>query len=187
MAELPLPSTPSQTAGPFLHLALDWPDGPEVVPAGTPGAVLITGRVLDGDGAPVTDGLVEVWGADPDGRFDHPDDPRGARPGAGGFGRCATDAAGGYRFRTPRPGPLPTRDGGTAAPHLDVSVFARGLLDRLVTRIYFPDEPANDHDPVLRGLTADDRGRLTAVRSPDGSLRFDIHLQGPDETPFFDL
>ncbi len=183
-----LGSTPSQTVGPFLHLALDWPDGPTVVDASTPGAVRVSGRLLDGAGAPVTDGLVEIWGADPDGRFDHPDDPRGR--GAGrfrGFGRCATDGDGAFWFRTLEPGPLPAGDGATEAPHLDVSIFARGLLDRLVTRMYLPDHPANAADPVLSGLDPADRARLTATRLADGSLRFDLHLQGPAETPFFVL
>jgi len=180
-------STPSQTVGPFLHIALDWPDGPSVVAPDAPGAVLVTGRLVDGAGEPVADGLVEIWGADADGRFDHPDDPRGAVPGFRGFGRCPTDADGAYWFRTVEPGPLPAGDGATEAPHLDVSIFARGLLDRLVTRMYLPDHPANAADPVLSGLDPDDRRRLTAIRLADGSLRFDLHLQGPDETPFFQL
>ena len=128
-----LPLTPSQTAGPFLAIGLPWADGPYVMPEGTPGAIMIGGRVLDGAGAPVTDAMVETWQADPDGRFAHPDDPRGSSEAAGfrGFGRCLTDAAGRYRVTTLRPGRLPSADGGWEAPHLDVSVFARGLLDRL--------------------------------------------------------
>jgi protocatechuate 3,4-dioxygenase, alpha subunit len=182
-----LPQTPSQTIGPFFAVGLPWPDGPDVVAAGTPGAVLIAGRVTDGAGDPVPDALVETWQADPAGRFAHPDDPRG--PGAAGFrgfGRCATDAEGRWAIRTLKPGPLPARDGGVEAPHLDVSVFARGLLHRVVTRIYFPDEPeANAADPLL-GSIADPaaRARLVAVAEGD-RLRFDIHLQGDKETPFF--
>src|SRR3954447_21578970 len=120
------------------------PRRPEVVPAGTPGAVVIRGRLSDGAGVPVPDGLIETWQADPDGRFDHPDDPRGAvaHPGFRGFGRCPTDADGEYRIRTLKPGPLPAGDGLVEAPHIAVSVFARGLLDRVVTRLYFPDETA---------------------------------------------
>ncbi len=133
----PLPLTPSQTVGPFLTLALPWPDGPFVVPADTPGAIMITGRLFDGAGEPVPDGLVETWQADADGRFDHPDDPRGAAGnGFRGFGRSATGPDGSFRIVTLRPGPLPCPDGQTEAPHLDVSVFCRGLLDRVVTRIY---------------------------------------------------
>ncbi len=149
-----LPVTPSQTVGPFLAIGLPWADGPFVVPHGTPGAITITGQVLDGAGDPVTDALVETWQADADSRFNHSDDPRGAArsamPGFRGFGRCATDHDGRYRIITVRPGPLPCLEGGTEAPHLDVSVFARGLLDRVVTRIYFADEAeANAADPVL--------------------------------------
>ncbi len=188
--------TPSQTVGPFLAIGLPWPDGPFVVPPGTPGAIVITGRVFDGAGQPVPDALVETWQADPDSGFDHPDDPRGraapAVAGFRGFGRSATDAAGNYQIVTLRPGPLPSPGGGTEAPHLDVSVFARGLLDRVVTRIYLPDEPdANAADPVLASIPdAQRRASLIAVADPDGppgEFRFDIRLQGEHETAFFDV
>ena len=172
-----LPETPSQTIGPFFS---------EVVPAATPDAVRIGGRVLDGQGDPVPDALVETWQADPQGRFAHPDDPRGpAAAGFRGFGRCPTDAEGRWAIRTVKPGPLPAPDGGTEAPHLDVSVFARGLLGRLVTRVYFPDEAdANAADPVLASITDPAvRARLVAVAEGD-ELRFDIRLQGERETPF---
>lgn len=205
--------TPSQTVGPFLAIGLPWPDGPFVVLPDTPGAIVIEGCVLDGAGQPVPDALVETWQADPASRFDHPDDPRGpAAPPAGfrGFGRSATDSAGNYRIVTLRPGPLPSPDGGTEAPHLDVSVFARGLLDRAVTRIYFSDEEqANAADPVLASITdAARRQTLMAVAAPDVAapdvaapgvaapgepggggrqFRFDIRLQGEHETVFFDV
>ena len=189
-----LPLTPSQTTGPFLAIGLPWVDGPYVVPEGTPGTITIGGRVLDGAGEPVTDAMVETWQADPDGRFAHPDDPRGPLcPPAGfrGFGRCPTDAAGRYRLLTLRPGRLPSADGGWEAPHLDVSVFARGLLDRVVTRIYFPDEQAaNLADPVLAAIADPDR-RTTLIAAAEpglqGQFRFDIRLQGERETVFFDL
>ena len=187
-----LPSTPSQTIGPFFSHALPWRDGQYVVPLGTPGAVRIAGRVLDGAGEPVPDALVETWQADPDGRFAHPDDPRGDGDGAParfrGFGRCCTDDDGGFWIVTVKPGPLPAPDGGVEAPHLDVSVFARGLLNRLVTRIYFPDEvQANAADPVLSSL-ADPAARRTLIAGADGDgLSFDVHLQGADETVFFDV
>jgi len=198
-----LPLTPSQTAGPFFGIGLPWPDGPYVVPEGTPGAITIDGTVRDGAGQPVTDAMVETWQADPGGRFAHPDDPRGSRAAAGfrGFGRCLTDGAGHYQIVTLRPGRLPAvvkgeseegmgrRAGGGLgdfeAPHLDVSVFARGLLDRLVTRIYFPDEQAaNEADPVLAAI-ADPERRATLIAvaragPPDG-FRFDIRLQGEGE------
>jgi protocatechuate 3,4-dioxygenase, alpha subunit len=183
-----LPLTPSQTIGPFFAVGLPWADGPEVVPEGTPGAVRIGGRVLDGAGDPVPDALVETWQADPQGRFAHPDDPRGgelAPSGFRGFGRCPTDAQGRWTIVTVKPGPLPAPDGGTEAPHLDVSVFARGLLHRLVTRIYFPDEPdANAADPLLTSIRDPAaRARLVATADGDG-LRFDIRLQGAQETTF---
>ncbi|HUZ52380.1 MAG TPA: protocatechuate 3,4-dioxygenase subunit alpha [Streptosporangiaceae bacterium] len=191
-----LPITPSQTVGPFLAIVLPWPDGSFVVPEGTPGAITITGQVLDGAGERVTDALIETWQADPDSRFDHPDDPRGAaRPAAAGFrgfGRCATDADGQYRIVTLRPGPLPCLAGGTEAPHLDVSVFSRGLLDRVVTRIYFPDEAeANAADPVLSAI-GDQARRATLIASTvpggqPGQFRFDIRLRGDRETVFFDV
>ena len=181
-----LPVTPAQTIGPFFAVGLIWADGPDVVAEGTPGAVRIGGRVLDGAGDPVPDALVETWQADPDGCFAHPDDPRGpATGGFRGFGRCPTDAGGRWAIRTLKPGPVPAPDGGTEAPHLDVSVFARGLLGRVVTRIYFPDEAeANATDPVLRSIP-DPRLRERLVAVPDGvGLGFDIHLQGDQETPF---
>lgn len=189
MTELLVP-TPSQTVGPFLAIVLPWEDGPDVVTEGTPGAIRIYGRLLDGERQPIPDGIVEVWQADPNGRFNHPDDPRGAAtyPGFRGFGRSATDEDGGFWFRTVKPGPLPTEDGQSEAPHLDVSVLSRGLLNRLVTRIYFPDEAeANAADPVFAALDSSEQERLTAVAQPDGSLRFDILIQGADETPFFAL
>jgi protocatechuate 3,4-dioxygenase alpha subunit len=163
--------TPSQTVGPFFAIALPWAGGVEVVPPGTPGAVWIRGRVLDGAGQPVADALVETWQAG----------------SGGGFGQCATGARGEFGILTVKPGPLPAPGGGVEAPHLDVSVFARGLLVRLVTRIYFPDEAgANAADPVLRGIADPARATLVAVAEA-GGLRFDIHLQGSDETVFFEL
>jgi protocatechuate 3,4-dioxygenase, alpha subunit len=190
-----LPVTPSQTVGPFFAIGLPWTDGPHVVPEGTPGAITITGRVTDGAGEPVPDALVETWQADPEGGFGHPDGPRQPRsqadavPACRRFGRSPTDAAGAYRIVTVRPASLPTGDGRTEAPHIDVSVFARGLLDRLVTRIYFPDEEeANAADPVLSSIPERQR-RGTLVAAPDGpgEFRFDIRLQGDGETVFFDV
>jgi protocatechuate 3,4-dioxygenase alpha subunit len=189
--------TPSQTVGPFLAIGLAWPDGPQVVAAGTAGAIVITGRVLNGAGEPVPDALVETWQAAPDGTFAHPDDPRTAgKPeavGFRGFGRCATDEAGCWEVVTLRPGQVPAPGGGLQAPHLDVSVFARGLLDRVVTRIYFPDEAANDADPVLASVSDPARRATLIARHGDepGQFRFDIRLQGGGtgrlETVFFDV
>ncbi|MEU4743271.1 protocatechuate 3,4-dioxygenase subunit alpha [Actinosynnema sp. NPDC023658] len=189
-----LRTTPSQTVGPFFSFGLVWEDGPFVVPEGTPGAIRVGGTVFDGAGLPVPDAVVETWQADPDGRFDHPDDPRGRVRWENfrGFGRSATDPDGRYSVLTVKPGPLPVAGGGREAPHLDVSVFCRGMLVRLVTRIYFPDEEANDVDPVLTSI--DDparRATLVAATDPTATTppgyRFDIHLQGEHETVFFDL
>jgi protocatechuate 3,4-dioxygenase alpha subunit len=162
--------TPSQTVGPFLHIGLPWPDGPLAVPADAPGAVTIEGQMVDGAGEPVPDALVETWQVAPE--------------GVRGFGRCPTDPEGRYRITTVRPEPQPDRDGRVEAPHIDVSVFSRGLLDRLVTRIYFPDAPENDADPVLTSVEPERRGTLIAT-AVEGGYRFDIRLQGGAETVFF--
>ncbi len=164
--------TPAQTVGPYFSIGLPWPDGPEVVPAGAEGAIWLRGRVLDGDREPIPDALVETWQADPDGRYE--------TPGFRGFGRCPTDDDGHWAIRTVKPGAA-----GGQAPHIAVSVFARGLLHRVVTRIYFADEAgANATDPVLSGLAESARATLVAAREEDG-YRFDVRLQGPDETAFF--
>ena len=181
--------TPAQTVGPFFAHALPWQDGPFVVPEGVAGAFWIRGRVLDGDGEPVPDAMVETWQADPDGRFDHPDDPRGIASDRSdwfrGFGRCPTDPDGRYRIHTVKPGPVPGANGGDQAPHVDLSIFARGLLDRVVTRLYFPDETAaNAADPVLAALAEPVRPTLVAGIAGDG-YTFDIRLQGEHETAFF--
>ncbi len=178
--------TPSQTVGPFLSIGLPWPDGPYVVEESDPDAIVIEGVVTDGNGEPVPDALVETWQADPDGFFNHPDDPRDKPTDFRGFGRCPTEPDGTYRIVTRKPGPVPAADGTPQAPHIDVSVFARGLLNRVVTRIYFGDEEAaNAVDPVLSSVPADRRSTLVAV--PDGNrlYRFDVRLQGADETVFF--
>ncbi|MDQ6851232.1 MAG: protocatechuate 3,4-dioxygenase subunit alpha [Actinomycetota bacterium] len=180
-----LGATPSQTVGPFLSIGLLWDDGADLVADGTPGAITVSGLLSEGTGAAVPDGLVEIWQADPDGRFPHPDDPRGASkyPGFRNFGRAGTDPEGRFWFRTLRPGPVPTEDG-VQTPHLNVTVFARGLLKHLVTRLYFP-EPDNSTDPVLCSLPESDRALLTAVADGPARYRFDIRLQGERETPFF--
>ena len=171
--------TPSQTAGPFLSIGVAWLEAERLVGPAAPGALRIHGRVLDGAGQPVPDAFVEIWQADAVGRFP-PEAPWN------GFGRSLTDGAGRFQFVTVKPAALPSPEG-PEAPHIDVSIFARGLLQRLVTRIYFPDEgAANAADPVLRSIAdAAARRSLVAVAEPDGSLRFDIHLQGPEETAFF--
>jgi protocatechuate 3,4-dioxygenase, alpha subunit len=180
--------TPSQTVGPFLAIGLPWPDGPYVVDEDAPGAITIRGRVLDGAGQPVPDGLIETWQAAPDGSFAHPDDPRGGDPVFRAFGRCPTGPDGEYLIVTLRPGQVPAAGSAVVlqAPHLDVSLFARGLLDRVVTRIYFGDEAAaNAADPVL-ALVPDPADRATLLAIPEESgYVFDVRLQGERETVFF--
>ena len=183
-----LGDTPSQTVGPFFASGCPGRTGPYVVAEGTPGAFWLRGPVVDGAGEPVPDALVETWQADPDGRFDHPDDPRGAVAGAAGFrgfARCATDRRHG-RSALSVPGACRARTACLQAPHIDVSVFARGLLDRVVTRIYFPDEPGQRRRPGARPRsTRPARDTLIAVAGADGGSAFDIILQGDDETVFF--
>lgn len=179
-------TTPSATVGPYLAIGLTWPDGEWAAAEGTPGGFWIRGRVLDGNGDVVPDAMVETWQADPDGRFPSPEDPRGpsSYPGFRGYARAQT-LSGEFAVHTLKPGRVPDGEGGLQAPHIDVSVFARGLLDRVVTRIYFADEAeANAEDVVLRGLPEDRRGTLVATPAEDG-YRFDIHLQGDRETVFF--
>jgi protocatechuate 3,4-dioxygenase alpha subunit len=178
--------TPSQTVGPFFAVGLPWTDGPNAAPAGTPGAFWVRGRVLDGAGDPVPDALVETWQADPDGRFGQREDDTSVA-GFRGFARCPTEDDGSYAIHTVMPGSVAPGDGPPQAPHLDVSVFARGLLKRLVTRIYFADGSGNDRDPVLASVTDPvARATLVAERTDDG-YRFDIRLQGDRETVFFDV
>jgi protocatechuate 3,4-dioxygenase alpha subunit len=175
--------TPSQTVGPFFEVALLDVIGSDVVDPSAPGAIRIEGRLLDGAGEPVPDGLVEIWGADPDGVYPQPGEP--ARGMFTGFGRSGTDSEGRFSFVTLKPGGVPGPDGRPQAPHLAVGVFARGLLKRLATRMYFPDElEANANDPVLSLLDEDARATLIA-KDEDGVLRFDVRLQGEGETTFF--
>jgi protocatechuate 3,4-dioxygenase alpha subunit len=169
-------TTPSQTVGPFFAIELPYAEGPYVVADGTEGAIWLRGRVLDGAGDPIPDALVESWQAGPDGRFD------GAFRG---FGRSGTDEDGAWAILTSKPGSVLAPDGGEQAPHVDLTIFARGLLHHLVTRLYFADEEeANAADPVLSNLPDEERATLIAARE-DGGYRLDIHLQGPDETVFF--
>jgi protocatechuate 3,4-dioxygenase alpha subunit len=181
-------TTPSQTVGPYFSIGLPWPDGPEAVAEGTPGTITISGTVYDGDGQPVPDNLIETWQADPNGRFAdlHGHGEVSTLPGFRGFARCgAEDGDGTFSLVTVKPGPVPAADGTMQAPHIDVSVFARGMLNRVVTRIYFPDESeANGRDPVLARVPAQRRSTLIADATGDG-YRFDIRLQGPGETVFF--
>jgi protocatechuate 3,4-dioxygenase alpha subunit len=184
--------TPSQTIGPFFHDALLGEDRSELVTPDHPEAVRIGGTVHDGEGDPVPDAMVEIWQANRAGLYYDPTDEREELPldpeTFSGFGRSGTDAGGTFSFVTVKPGSLPAPDGILQAPHVMVSVFARGLLKRLVTRIYFPDEgEANAADPVLSSIE-DEQFRSTLVAHDEGNaLRFDIHLQGESQTAFFEL
>lgn len=181
--------TPSQTAGPYLKIGLiDGPITNRLVDESDPRAIRISGVLFDGAGDPVTDGMVEIWQANAAGRYAHPADDREDVPledGFWGFGRSDTVDAGRFEFVTVKPGRVPWVDDRLQAPHLLVGVFARGLLKRVATRIYFPDEEAaNAEDPVLLGLEPEERASLVA-RAEDGALRFDIVLQGAGQTAFF--
>ncbi|HJU17494.1 MAG TPA: protocatechuate 3,4-dioxygenase subunit alpha [Stellaceae bacterium] len=187
--------TPSQTVGPFFHLALDRPEWSDLTRDGPAGErIAVTGRVLDGDGAPVADACLELWQANAAGRYAHPEDTQQDKPldpNFRGFGRVSTDADGCFRFVTIRPGAVPGRGNAWQAPHIAVTVFARGLLKQLVTRIYFADEKANATDPVLSAIADPDvRATLIARRTEAADLptyRFDIVLQGAGETAFFEV
>ena len=181
--------TPSQTIGPFFAYGLT-PRAyggqelftEQVATDGMAGErIRVEGVVYDGDGAVVGDAMIEIWQADGQGRFN-----AAGNAGFTGFGRCETTSEGVYFFETVRPGALPGSGGATQAPHLTVSVFARGVLVRLVTRIYFSDEPANASDPVLALVPPGRRNTLIAKREADGVFRLDIRLQGEGETVFFE-
>jgi protocatechuate 3,4-dioxygenase alpha subunit len=172
-------STPSQTVGPFFAFGLPFEGGERLVDRG---GLWITGAVYDGAGEPVDDALVEIWQANRHGRYHHPEDTREQlplEPGFTGFGRCATDERGEFRFYTVKPGATSPH-----APHIGVIVHARGLLRHLFTRIYFPDEEqANTADPLLSSIE-DPAVRETLIAR---DLRFDIHLQGERQTAFLDV
>lgn len=187
--------TPAQTIGPFFHPALLREDATYnvlVKPETQGERIRIEGRVLDGDGAPVNDAMVEIWQANAAGRYRHPLDqgPAPLDPSFIGHGRSGTDEDGRYWFETIKPGPVPFEGGQTQAPHIGVTVFARGLLNHVVTRIYFADEAGNATDPVLQRVPEDRRETLIARREVvDGKpvYRFDIILQGEGETAFFNV
>jgi len=186
MTELDL--TPSQTVGPYLRIGLlGGPITNHLVEASDPRAIRIRGALLDSAEAPVPDGMVEIWQANATGRYAHSADDRdevALEAGFTGFGRSGTEDEGRFEFVTVKPGRVPWTDGRLQAPHLLVGVFARGLLKRLTTRMYFPDEAeANAEDPVLLGLEPEQRATLIA-REEDG-LRFDVVLQGDRQTTFF--
>jgi protocatechuate 3,4-dioxygenase, alpha subunit len=180
--------TPSQTVGPYFAIGLPFDAGPWVVPEGTAGTIRISGTVFDGAGEPIPDHLIETWQADPDGHFAdlHGYGGDSQLKGFRGFGRCGYENGdGSYEIFTVKPGQVPGQKGSLQAPHIAVSLFARGMLDRCVTRIYFADEEhVNAADPVLLSVPADRRATLLAQPAADG-YTFDIRLQGEGETVFF--
>jgi protocatechuate 3,4-dioxygenase alpha subunit len=185
-----LRGTTSQTIGPYLRIGLEWMVIEDLAPQGVKGEpVRIEGRVLDGDGKPVNDAAVEVWQANGQGKYASPEDSqeKPLEPGFRGFGRSLTDEAGAFRFRTVKPGRVPGPGGKLQAPHLSVTVFMRGLLKQLLTRMYFPDDPANADDPVLELVPAERRSTLIARKRADGTLEWNLVLQGKNETVFFDF
>ena len=181
--------TPFQTLGPFFDFGLVIPDGGVVVLPAAPGRhVTIEGTVRDGAGELVPDALIEVWQADATGRYRRAEDPRGAiDPAFNGFGRVGTDDLGRFALTTIVPGRVPGPSGSLQAPHLAVGVLARGLITRLVTRMYFEDEPSNAEDEVLTLVPRERCATLLAKRTGTDRYQFDIVLQGPSETVFFDV
>jgi protocatechuate 3,4-dioxygenase, alpha subunit len=186
-----LQATTSQTVGPYLHIGLTWLIIENLAPASVAGErISIEGRVIDGDGKPVNDALVEIWQANANGKYAHPQD-RQAKPlekGFRGFGRSATDDNGVFRFQTVKPGRVPGPGGKLQAPHVAANIFMRGQLKQLVSRIYFPDDPANAEDAVLALVPAERRPTLMAKKreGKPGAFEWNVILQGRDETVFFD-
>jgi protocatechuate 3,4-dioxygenase, alpha subunit len=187
-----LQATSSQTVGPYFRIGLRWLNRDNLVGEGVSGErVTIQGRVFDGDGAPVPDAILEIWQANAHGKYDHPEDTQDKplEPGFKGYGRVSVNDEGIFRFATIKPGPVPGPKGKDQAPHLVVSVFMRGVLRRTVTRIYFPDDPRNPADFILNLVEPARRSTLIAKKTAGGAgaLEWNVVLQGPDETVFFDL
>jgi protocatechuate 3,4-dioxygenase alpha subunit len=186
--------TASQTVGPYLHIGFNPLNKNNLVGEGVTGErIVIEGRVFDGFGKSITDGVIEIWQANAHGKYAHPEDKRDLplEPGFKGFGRIPTDSDGGFRFTTIKPGCVPGPDGKLQAPHIVVSFFARGLLKRVVSRIYFPDETSNAEDPVLKQVPPERRSTLIANKVSGGVLQWNILIQGDwhgqGETVFFDI
>jgi protocatechuate 3,4-dioxygenase, alpha subunit len=186
-----LQATTWQTVGPFFKIGLEWLYSEDVAGPGASGErITVEGRILDGDGRPVPDGVIEIWQANSLGKYAHPEDKQDKPMEAGfkGYGRVATDDNGRFRFTTIKPGRVPGPGDKPQAPHLAISVFTRGLLRRLITRMYFPDEPGNGEDFAL-GLVEPARRATLIARPAAGStnaLEWNVVLQGANETVFFD-
>jgi protocatechuate 3,4-dioxygenase alpha subunit len=183
---------PSQTVGPFFHFGLtaDSARGCLWAAEAKGERIRLQFRMLDGDAAPIPDGMIELWQADASGKYDHPADTQQQEKDAAfwGFGRLATDADGSCTFETIRPGRIADGQVSGQAAHINVSVFARGLLGRLCTRVYFEGDPALAEDPILALVPAERRQTLMARRGATaGEWIFEVHLQGPQETVFFDV
>jgi protocatechuate 3,4-dioxygenase alpha subunit len=192
--------TPSATVGPFFAYGLtpagkyDWNDAFSnnlVTPDASGERIRVEGRVLDGDGVPINDSMIEIWQADSQGRYANPADTRApSNASFKGFGRIGADANGFYSFETIKPGAVPGPQGKMQAPHILLAVFSRGMLRQSYTRIYFADETANASDPILALVPADRRDTLIAkktVKSGHPVYTFDIHMQGEQETVFFEI
>src|ERR1017187_7659009 len=182
-----LQATTSQTVGPFFNLGLHWLNCDNLVGEGASGErVTIQGVVLDGDGLPVPDACLEIWQANAHGKYAHSEDKQDKPLEAGfqGYGRIPTSRQGAFRFTTIKPGPVPGPDGKEQAPHLVISLFMRGLLKRLVTRMYFPNETRNTSDPILNLVEPTRRSTLIAkvATGTPSALEWNIVLQGTDET-----
>jgi len=180
----------SQTVGPFFQIGLELLMNADVAGPDVPGErVTLEGQVLDGDRVPIPDAVIETWQANAQGKYAHPEDSQAKPTDAGfrGYGRVATDDNGFFRIRTIKPGRAPGPNGSEQAPHLEVSVLMRGLMKRLVTRIYFPGDAANESDPVLNLVPAARRQTLIARNCGAGVLRWNVLMQGDDETVFFDV
>ena len=211
--------TPWQTTGPFLHFGLPWNGAadltdesnlgarPDLIAPGHDYAILrartnrdrtlgqrieLVGGLWDNKGAPIIDSLIEIWQANAAGRYAHPEDTRADAaldPAFIGFGRCASDKEGAFRFRTIRPGRVPGPGNTLQAPHIALAIMGPGFLKRLATRVYFPDARENAEDPILGLVPEQRRSTLIAAKEPGATniYRFDIHLGGPRETVFFDI
>jgi protocatechuate 3,4-dioxygenase, alpha subunit len=200
--------TPSQTVGPFFAYGLTpkgrakWdPNGTYswketvgdnlITPDVTGDKIVVEGQIVDGDGVPVNDAMIEIWQADAQGRYANARDPRApSNAKFKGFGRSATNKEGVFHFDTVKPGSVPGPDGKAQAPHIVFCIFSRGMLRQIYTRMYFPDEAANASDPILNLVPADRRKTLIAKKADKGGqavYRFDIRVQGGDETVFFEI
>ena len=185
-----LPVTSYQTVGPYFKIGLEAFYRNDLTNPNTPGRIVeVTGAVLDADRAPVPDAVLEIWHADSSGRYMVQPQAKPFDDTFIGFGRVPTNEAGEFQFRTIKPGAIQASGPELQAPHILVSVFMRGLLYRLITRIYFSDEPGNANDPVLRSVEQHRRGSLIAQADPGRPDRYEwnIYLQGENETVFFEL